>query len=407
VWSVLVASADRDRRRQLMALCQSPHLPLARIAELVDPRQLTNLLRSDHFHCILLDVPLFDSEWIEMLRPLGHELHGAYCLVTAQRTALHPQSQETGLGWLRIIRGEPLESDQVINELRNLAASMGCKSRSDTGLSPADFDHRADQRYELIRPLMAIPVGPDHAPQRDAIFYGFTTDFSLGGVRFHLPANLDAIPKRWVIGVEHLAGSMYFATVMTRNVSRDATGQRVVGTEIVLDTRDVFFEANLQPQFDPVALRVQTGMRDDVREQWVELGVLEAQFVDYLLVCPDCEGLLTWRRGCSHCGSGQVQCQQLIHHYACAHVGPLKHFEQPTGLVCPKCRSANLVIGVDFEYQNGEFFCHACSWTDSHLENVAQCLRCKLRFPGSQAMEKELLGYHLRRLDPLAFIGAA
>ncbi|MFO0913055.1 MAG: hypothetical protein U0795_08865 [Pirellulales bacterium] len=410
-WQLLVVSENRDRRRQLMAACQSPRLPGGVAIEVADVDELIQQLRAQYVDCVLLDLPLLDNNWLTRLQPLGEQLRGAFCLVVAQRSLLDPQQDLSTATWLRVLPGEPLESDRVITQLHDLAVAMGYKQATGDGPDVRGrhdaANLRNDERYEVVRPMMAIPVTAGDLPQREGTVYGYTTDFSLRGLRFHLPSNTGAVPQRWVIGVEQTDGQMSFATVITRNVTRDTSGQLVIGTEIVRDTRDLFFDTNLHPQFDPISLRIQTGLSEQARCQWVELGVLEPYFLDYVMVCPECEGLITWRRGCTHCGGAQVQCQQLIHHYACAHVGPVSTFEQATGLVCPKCRIGNLVIGVDFEYQNGEFVCDGCNWTDSHLEDVAHCLRCHLRFPGQQAVEKELLGYHFRRLDPLAIIGSA
>ena len=97
---------------------------------------------------------------------------------------------------------------------------------------------------------------------------------------------------------------------------------------------------------------------------------------------------------------------RLIHHFACAHVGPICDFETSEGLVCPKCRRRRLVVGSDFEYQAGASRCLDCHWSGSELEQVGQCLRCAFRFAGRQAQSLEMIGYHVHRLDPLAFIAA-
>lgn len=267
-------------------------------------------------------------------------------------------------------------------------------------------DERSEGRYVTTLPLTAIPIAPDDSPVTQAIVYGYTHDLSVRGIRFRIADEVQSTPKRWLLGIEDRQGDMHYATVVTRHVSRSAAAGWLIGTEFVVDARDPFTPANLEPRWDPVSLRIQTGLREPVRQAWVELGVLQPYFLDYVLVCPECDGLPTWRRGCCHCSGAAVRCCQLIHHYACAHVGPAQTFEQPDGLTCPKCRCNHLVIGVDFEYQQGEFVCEACGWKDSRLEDVAQCLRCQLRFPGRQAVEKELLGYDFRRLDPVAVLDA-
>src|SRR5262249_8047624 len=63
-----------------------------------------------------------------------------------------------------------------------------------------------------------------------------------------------------------------------------------------------------------------------------------------------------------------------------------------------------LIVASDFEYANGPFRCEDCHWSSTDLEQVAQCLRCDLRFPIYQAHEVELRGYRANRLDPLALL---
>ena len=82
----------------------------------------------------------------------------------------------------------------------------------------------------------------------------------------------------------------------------------------------------------------------------------------------------------------------------------VKEFDQGDELVCPKCRQRKLVIGADFEYLSGPYQCLDCNWSDTQLELVGQCQACELRFPIQQAVEEELIGYHVHRLDPLALV---
>lgn len=96
----------------------------------------------------------------------------------------------------------------------------------------------------------------------------------------------------------------------------------------------------------------------------------------------------------------------LIHHYACAHVAQTEEFEQQDHIVCPKCRAKNLIVGADFEYLNGPFICGDCGWSDTDLELVGHCRVCHLCFPKSVCPEEEVVGYHVKRLDPLVLIDA-
>lgn len=141
---------------------------------------------------------------------------------------------------------------------------------------------------------------------------------------------------------------------------------------------------------------------DAVYDRWVRAGVLTPVTVDRVQLCPKCHSLPTFRMGCANCGSARIATDQLIHHFPCAHVGVAEHFDSSDGLACPKCRTRDLVVGADFEYLSGPFRCQDCHWSDTALIPVGHCLRCSLRFPGEQAYEMELRGYHAHRLDLLA-----
>jgi hypothetical protein len=164
---------------------------------------------------------------------------------------------------------------------------------------------------------------------------------------------------------------------------------------------------NLMPAFDPHTMTFQLGFPEETLRQWAELGVLRPASVDRIRVCPRCQTLPTFRRGCRQCGSAHLANERLIHHFACAHVGRIADFECKGELICPKCRTRQLVVGSDYEYLAGPHRCLECNWTDDDLEDVAQCLRCGLRFPGRQAQELELRGYCADRLDLLALAQAS
>jgi len=159
---------------------------------------------------------------------------------------------------------------------------------------------------------------------------------------------------------------------------------------------------NLVPRFRPESMTFAAAFAEEVLRKWAEVGILRPVVVDQVQVCPVCQGLPTFRPGCPNCGAARVTHDQFIHHFTCAHVGLVEAFLARGELTCPKCRTPRLVVGADCEYLAGPCRCPDCRWTGPELEHVAQCLRCGLRFPGSQAHHQELTGYHVERLDALA-----
>ena len=212
--------------------------------------------------------------------------------------------------------------------------------------------------------------------------------------------------KTLVVGVERRDGVLCYAGVEVRNRGESGAGGIVVGGRFGGRGQEVLEAANLAATFDPTTWRLHRAIPDDVIEAWRAIDVLAPKLLDAVLVCPRCQGLPTFRAGCKSCGSGRIGGERLIHHFACAHVGPIGDFERPEGVVCPKCRMRNLVVGADYDFQNGPVRCSDCHWRGDAPGQIAQCLACRYRFPGEDARQIEITGYHVHRLDPLAFIAA-
>jgi hypothetical protein len=180
-----------------------------------------------------------------------------------------------------------------------------------------------------------------------------------------------------------------------------------MGAQFSEGERDWIREENLMPALNRPDFRYSTKLPADVLAKWCHVGIMRPMLFDWILACPECQGLPTFRMGCPNCGSSRLGRSQLIHHFACAHVGFVPDFEGDGEIVCPKCRTRRLVVGTDFEYLGGPHRCIDCKWSGTELVQVAQCVACGLRFPSHEAHEMELIGYHVERLDPLALLNSA
>ena len=161
------------------------------------------------------------------------------------------------------------------------------------------------------------------------------------------------------------------------------------------------------PDFDSNSLQFRNQIAQEQLLAATQSGDLTAELLDSVLVCPQCECLPTFRRGCSCCGSGRIEQERLIHHFACAHVARVSDFDTGFGLACPKCRTRDLTAGTDIEYQYGPMRCIDCRWTIEELATIGHCLACGFRFPAEQAFVKELVAYHARRLETVGHIAAS
>lgn len=147
------------------------------------------------------------------------------------------------------------------------------------------------------------------------------------------------------------------------------------------------------PEFDPQTKQLNFGIHEQRLSEWEHDPATSRVALDRVIVCPKCDGIPTLRPGCGSCGSAWIEPQILIHHYACAHVGPESEFRTPEGLVCPKCRLRNLVAGSDFEQIQGCMQCSDCGAVFTEPRLISHCLNCQHRFPASAGKVKSIYAY--------------
>lgn len=211
---------------------------------------------------------------------------------------------------------------------------------------------------------------------------------------------------RFVAGVEGVAGTSRYATLEFIK-SWSIEGGYMLAARPADATYDLFRPENLMPSLDRQRFRYETRLSPKALARWAELGVLRPRLLDRIMVCPRCVGLPTVRSACEHCGCVEFNSERLMHHFACACVGSIDEFDQHGELVCPKCRMRHLVAGTDFEYLDGPYQCQQCSASESDLALSCQCMQCDHRFPLTDAMEQDLVGYDVDRLDILALVDDA
>lgn len=268
-------------------------------------------------------------------------------------------------------------------------------------------ERRQSPRHALNQPLLVIPVLPDGSPDTEHRRVAMARDVSSGGLGLEFAADDWNPGLELMVGLGMADGLQHFAGVEVRRVVPPVDGHIGVGSQIGGVGQALLQSDNLTPAFHWDTMKFTHGFPEEVLRKWADVGILQQDSLDRVQLCPRCQGLSTFRPGCRVCGSADVGNEQLIHHFACAHVGPVGEFETPAGLVCPKCRTHSLVIGADFEYLTGPYVCRKCKSSDMELEQVARCLRCGFSFPAHQAYLQELRGYSAQRLDPLAALPGA
>lgn len=180
---------------------------------------------------------------------------------------------------------------------------------------------------------------------------------------------------------------------------------RVDAAHVINDGREPRL---IVPEFNPQTLKMDFGFRQSEVGAWEANPEVRKVALDTFCACPECESMASFRPGCGSCGSAFVEKQSLIHHYACAHVGPEREF-RPHGasdLSCPKCRMKDLVSGADFEMTEGCLSCSDCDALFSEPTMVGHCLNCQHRFLQADATIVTIHGYQFGRNGAQARIPA-
>ncbi|MDA1053095.1 MAG: response regulator [Planctomycetota bacterium] len=380
-------------------------------------REAVRMLKQEAFDLVVLDLSLPDCTGLDTLGELLQESPDVPVLVLTGRdddaTAIQGMQlgaedfltkTETNLRFcsraaqLAITRRRRITLEQLPGEAEDQSSSP-----SDQAGGRFKSERRQHSRYLLTKPIFAIPVMPDGSPAEAYSADGFSIDVSVGGMQFEI-AGIERLPtKQILVGIESHDSVLHFSSVEAKRVESTELGLRI-GAAFATDDRDLIRRENIEPTFNPHTCRFGMDLPLEVITKWVEFGVFRATLMDRVLICPQCQAVPTFRNGCRICGSVRLHSRPLIHHFACAHIGYVSDFEQDGAIICPKCRTRNLIVGADYEHLSGPYRCLDCDWSDTDLELVGNCLKCEFRFPMNQALEEDLIGYHVHRLDALALI---
>ncbi len=183
--------------------------------------------------------------------------------------------------------------------------------------------------------VLAIPMLPNGAPDRDQMCEATSIDVSLGGMALAV-VNREQIPSRnWILGIEQTSGQIGYVNAFLRRVNYHVD-QLQVGVIFQNDQHDFLGSRNLTPDIDLQSKRFKHSTSDDVLRQWAEVGVLRHELLHRAKLCPECHAAPVFGMGCSECGSFRIQFSDLIHHFACAFVDEAERFRQGDALECPK-----------------------------------------------------------------------
>lgn len=173
-------------------------------------------------------------------------------------------------------------------------------------------------------------------------------------------------------------------------------GEQLIGRLFVTDRP-------LTPNYDPhskwlvsynVALTTAVVARE--AEALCERGLLRREFFDRFHVCPRCDShRLHVREECSQCHGSDLEEQQYLHHFRCAHQGPEQEFRRGDLLVCPKCRYELTHFGFDYDRPGSMVTCEACGHAASEPAVGFVCLDCSGHVDSDVAPPRDIYSYHL------------
>lgn len=305
--------------------------------------------------------------------------------------------------------GETEVVDEVASQVDELTLDVqSCLDPSgiQNDIQPRGADLRVADRFPVTCPVIAIPLRGDGRPDETQRVDGTIRDASIRGIGAVLAGSDSDLSDGLLIGVRSANGEYRYAGVELRHLGCTDEQGINVGGEFGGKIQEILESGTVVPIFQPDRMEFVVEYATPLLESLQYLGVLQEMVIDRIQLCPKCHGLPTFRQGCRKCGSARFATDRLVHHFPCAHVGPIADFETPQGLVCPKCRTRHLIAGADFEYLTGQYHCLVCHANDTELEQVGHCVRCGFRFSGHQSIVQDVKGFHAHRLDPLDLLPA-
>jgi hypothetical protein len=108
-------------------------------------------------------------------------------------------------------------------------------------------------------------------------------------------------------------------------------------------------------------------------------GYLTGLTLDKVHLCGGCgSSHQNLRATCPKCKSVDINQQDLVHHFPCAHIAPISDFrvEGHDGLHCPKCDKGLRHIGNDYDKPAQIYNCNNCNHNFQQAQYRSLCIDC-------------------------------
>jgi hypothetical protein len=156
---------------------------------------------------------------------------------------------------------------------------------------------------------------------------------------------------------------------------------------------------NFQSAEEHVALKILKIAEDE--------GILRSDYHDRVYLCSSCSSShLSYREVCPKCSSSDTTPDDIIHHFPCGYVGPMKDFKNEIDdkLDCPKCNKRLKHIGVYYDKPSVIHECNNCDHKFQDYYVNAKCLSCHSDKSVDSLQSTDIRSYRLTKKGELAAI---
>ncbi len=125
---------------------------------------------------------------------------------------------------------------------------------------------------------------------------------------------------------------------------------------------------------------------------------LDVKLKDKIQLCNDChDSYLIYKETCPKCKSIDLEAQDIIHHFTCAHVAPQEQFmnSEDDNLQCPKCDKHLRHIGIDYDKPSSVYNCNTCDHNFQVSQVLAECHSCNHVNSLEELIEVTIYDYEL------------
>ena len=140
----------------------------------------------------------------------------------------------------------------------------------------------------------------------------------------------------------------------------------------------VIREMGSSPRVYPNELAKKIGRKTELVEaallDLTRRGIAVAGKEELRMSCPNCDSLDIETIGvCPKCSSKNFGETTLIEHYSCGNVSPESTYQKD---ICPKCRKAIKLIGVDYKKREKQYCCRDCDEIFAEPKKEYACSNC-------------------------------